>query len=150
MSVNAKVLEGYFDYKMDPKYRVSVPVVLRPDNLDESIRLQSSHEHDLPVIKVFESAVFEDKFRLIAESDLPQARKNALVGSLRMLSRQATISSQGKLTIPKEWAEKIGLKADAPVMLGGRGPYFIICTPETFQRIIEIESNFDDGGLGVL
>lgn len=150
MSANAKVLESHFDYKMDPKNRVSIPVDYRPGAEGESIRLLASSEHKLPVIKVFSAEVFEDKFRQIDEADMPQAQKNALVGSLRMLSKEATISPQGKLTIPKEWAEKIGLKADGPVKLGGRGNYFIICTQETFQRIVEIESNLDDGGLGVL
>lgn len=150
MSSKSKVLESHYDYKMDPKNRVSIPVDFRPDKEGASIRLLSSREHNLPVIKVFGTKQFEDKFRQIEEADIPQAQKNSLIGSLRMLSKEASISSQGKLTIPKEWAEKIGLRADGPVKLGGRGNYFIICTQEVFQQIVEIETNLDDGGLGVL
>lgn len=150
MPANAKVLENHYDHKMDPKNRVSIPVAFRPDEEEEPIRLQLSKEHGFPVIKVYDHETFEDKFRQIDESSLPQAKKIALVGSLRMLSKQASISPQGKLTIPKEWAEEIGIMADGPVKLGGRGPYFIISTQETFRRIVEFESTLDDGGLGVL
>jgi DNA-binding transcriptional regulator/RsmH inhibitor MraZ len=150
MSANAKSLESHYDYKMDPKYRVSIPVDYRPDVEGAPIRLHAHKEHKLPVIKVYTAEIFEDKYRQIRESDLPQANKNALEGALRMNSKLATISPQGKLTIPKDWAEKIGLKADGPVKLGGRGHYFIICTPETFDRIVEIEEDIEDYGLGVL
>ena len=150
MSANAKALESHFDYKMDPKCRVSIPVDFRPATEGVPVRLHASKEHKLPVIKVYSTEVFEDKFRQIEQADIPQAQKNALAGSLRMLSKEATINPQGKLTIPKDWAEKIGLKADGPVKLGGRGNYFIICTEETFDRIVEIESDLDDGGLGVI
>lgn len=150
MSANAKPLESHYDYKMDPKYRVSVPVDYRPDGEGSALRLHSHKEHGLPVIKVYTSEIFDDKYRQIRESELPQAKKNALEGALRMHSKVATINPQGKLPIPKDWAEKIGLKADGPVKLGGRGHYFIICSEETFDRLEEIENNIDDDGLGVL
>ena len=52
--------------------------------------------------------------------------------------------------MPKDWSEKIGLKADGPVILAGRGPFYMLCTQETFDRITEIELGMDDGDLGVL
>ncbi len=148
--MSVKVHESHTDNKMDPKYRVSIPVGWRPDVEGEPVRLQMSAEHKVPVIKVFSRAQFEDKFRQIEQSPLDQTKKNALVGSLRMNSKEAQISGQGKLTVPKEWAERIGLKAEALVRLAGRGPYYILCTEESFDKIAEIELMMDDGGLGVL
>lgn len=149
MSVSPKVYESDYDYKLDPKYRVSVPVAFRPDEGD-SVRLQVSNEHDEKVIKVFTLDAFEDKFRQIEEADIPQANKNKLAGALRMASKQVSISAQGKLTVPKDWADKIGLKADGAVKLGGRNSYFVICTEDSYTRIVEADLNMDDGGLGVL
>ena len=149
MSVSPKVYESDYDYKLDPKYRVSVPVVFRPDEGD-SVRLQVSKEHDEKVIKVFTLEAFEDKFLQIGAADIPQAQKNTLAGALRMKSKQVAISSQGKLTIPKDWADKIGLKADGSVKLAGRDSYWVVCTEDSFNRIGDADLNMDDGGLGVL
>lgn len=140
-----------YDYKMDPKCRVSIPVPFRPEVEGEPVQLQMSKEHELPLIRVFDIEGFEDKFRKIDEAtQLTEKQKGILVGALRMNSREATISPQGKLTVPKDWAEKVGLEAESPVQLGGRGSHFIICTKETLNRINEIEFHMDDGGLGVL
>lgn len=146
-----KIYEDRYSYKMDPKNRVSVPVVFRPDKEGESIRLQLSTEHKKEkVIKVFTGEDFQDKFRQIEEAEIPQANKLALAGALRMNSREATISAQGKLTIPKEWADKISIKAEGTAILAGRNSYYIICSEDTFTRIEEADFLMDDGGLGVL
>jgi len=146
-----KIYEDRYPYKMDPKNRVSVPVVFRPEKEGESIRLQLSTEHKQEkVIKVFTDEAFQDKFRQIEEASIPQANKLALAGALRMNSRAATISSQGKLTVPKEWADKIGIKAEGTAILAGRDSYYIICSEDTFTRIEEADFLMDDGGLGVL
>ena len=149
MSISSKVYESDYDYKLDPKYRVSVPVAFRPDEGD-AVRLQVSKEHDEKVIKVFTLEAFEDKFRQIDEASIPQGNKIKLAGALRMTSKEVSINAQGKLTIPKDWPDKIGLKADGSVKLAGRDSYFIVCTEHTFTRISDADLNMDDGGLGVL
>lgn len=146
----ATVHESHYDHKMDPKFRVSIPVEWRPATEDTPVRLQLSKEHGLQVIKVFSEEAFDDKFRQVEASDLTPAKKQQIVGHLRMMSKKATISSQGKLTVPKDWAERIGLKADGQVILAGRGPFYMLCTQEVFDQITEIELGMDDGDLGVL
>ena len=142
--------ESHFDYKMDPKFRVSIPVDWRPETEETAIRLQLSKEHELPVIKVFSEAEFDKKFEQVEKSDLTPAKKQQIVGHLRMMSKKVNVSNQGKLTVPKDWSEKIGLKADSAVILAGRGPFYMLCTPETFDKITDIELGMDDGDLGVL
>lgn len=149
MPALSKVYESDYDYKLDPKYRVSVPVGFRPDEGD-SVRLQISKEHDEKVIKVFTLEAFEDKFRQIEAAEISQGQKNTLAGALRMKSKQVAISNQGKLTIPKDWADKIGLKADGSVKLAGRDGYWLVCTEDGFNRIGNADLEMDDGGLGVL
>lgn len=150
MPSTATVHESHYDYKMDPKFRVSIPVEWRPATEDTPVRLQLSKEHGLQVIKVFSEEAFGDKFRQVEESDLTPAKKQQIVGHLRMMSKKATVSSQGKLTVPKDWSERIGLKAEGQVILAGRGPFYMLCTQETFDTITEIELGMDDGDLGVL
>ena len=149
MVAEGKVYESHYDYKMDPKFRVSVPVAFRPDG-DEPVRLQVSKEHDERVIKIYSLAAFEDKFRQIEESDLTRAKKTRLAGALRMTSKEASVSTQGKLSVPKDWAEDIGLKADGAVKVAGRDSYYILCSEESFRRIVEADMNMDDDELGVL
>lgn len=150
MPSTATVHESHYDYKMDPKFRVSIPVEWRPATEDAPVRLQLSKEHGLQVIKVFSEEAFGDKFRQVEESDLTPAKKQQIVGHLRMMSKKATVSTQGKLTVPKDWSERIGLKAEGQVILAGRGPFYMLCTQETFDTITEIELGMDDGDLGVL
>jgi len=149
MSAGTKVYESHYDYKMDPKYRVSVPVAFRPE-AEEPVRLQMSKEHEVKVIKVLSLEAFEDKFRQIEGAEMPPAKKKRLAGALRMTSKEASISSQGKLAVPKDWAEDIGLKAEGPVKLAGRDSYYVICSEDGFRRIVEADMNMDDDELGVL
>lgn len=146
----SKVHESHFDYKMDPKFRVSVPVEWRPETEETAVRLQLSKEHGLPVIKVYSEEEFGLKFEQVAASDLTPAKKQQIVGHLRMMSKKAFVSNQGKLTVPKDWSEQVGLQSDGQVILAGRGPFYMVCTPTTFERIKEIELGMDDGDLGVL
>jgi DNA-binding transcriptional regulator/RsmH inhibitor MraZ len=150
MSYPSVIFESHSDYKLDPKFRVSIPVAWRPPSEEVPIRLLLSQEHKLPVIKVFSQEAFDEKFVTIEASDLLPAVKQQIVGALRMNSHQATINAQGKLTVPKDWAERIGLKADGPVVLAGRGGYYFLSTKEIHQQISEIEFGLDDAGLGVL
>jgi DNA-binding transcriptional regulator/RsmH inhibitor MraZ len=68
MSSSSTVHESHFDYKMDPKFRVSIPVEWRPETEETAIRLQLSKEHELPVIKVYSEEEFDLKFEQVANS----------------------------------------------------------------------------------
>lgn len=151
MSTSHNVYEKVSDYKMDPKYRVSIPAEWRSGAVEIPVRLQLSKEQGYPVIKVFTPEEFDLKYEKVrVNTVLTEAEKQQLVGHLRMSSKMATISPQGKLTIPKDWAERIGVKADGPVTLGGRGPYYILCSQENYYAIFDAGMNMNDGGTGVL
>jgi hypothetical protein len=54
------------------------------------------------------------------------------------------------LTVPKDWSEQVGIQSEGQVILAGRGPFYMLCTPATFEQIKQIELGMDDGDLGVL
>ncbi|GAA5484537.1 hypothetical protein [Haloferula sargassicola] len=151
MSASVQNLENHFVHKMDSKNRVSVPGEFRLAEEGTPIRIMRSSEHGEPAIKVFTEEHYQAKFAEIeqAENLLP-AKKKQLVSALRMFSKQVTISPQGKLTLPKDWCDKVGLRAEQPAVLGGCGDYFIICSQDAMERMEESLRDLDDGGLGVL
>ncbi len=128
---------------MDPKFRVSIPVEWRPEK-GEVLRLQLSKQHELPVIKVLTVQAFEERKATIEQSHHTPAKKREMLGKLHMLCKQATLSDQGKLLVPKDWSEKAGLEADKEVVLAGRGTHFEIWSPANFQRVLEIETSMDE------
>lgn len=135
---------------MDPKFRVSVPVEWRPAS-GEVLRLLFSKTHELPVIKVLSEAAFEERERTIRESDLKPAEKSKVLGSLYMLSSEASVNDQGKLLIPKELSAKAGIAADSEVVLAGRGLHFEVWSKANHEKVVEIEMNQADvHELGVL
>lgn len=141
---------GFNPYKMDPKFRVSVPTAWRPA-AGEVLFLLFSKAHDMPVIKVLSEAAFRERVEIVKNSDLSPARKNAKLGSLSMLCREVSVNEQGKLLVPKDLSEKADIAADSEVILAGRGMHFEIWNKTHFDRALEIEMNQDDEDeLGIL
>lgn len=129
---------GYHAYKMDPKHRVSIPTAWRPAT-GETLFLLSSKTHDMDMIKVLSQAAYDRRVEIVQTSDLSQARKTALLGSLSMLSREASVNDQGKLLVPKELSEGAGIAAESEVMLVGRGMHFEVWNKEAHAKTLEIE-----------
>lgn len=129
---------GYSAYKMDPKYRVSIPTGWRPA-AGQTLFLLSSRTHDMAMIKVLSQEAFDRRVQTVQESDYTPAKKTALLGSLSMLSREASVNDQGKLLVPKELSEAAGISAESEVMLVGRGLHFEVWNKEAHASALEIE-----------
>lgn len=141
---------GYSAYKMDPKYRVSIPTAWRPV-AGETLFLLSSKTHDMPMIKVLSQEAFNRRVQTVQDSDYTPAKKTALLGSLSMLSREASVNDQGKLLVPKELSEVAGISAESEVMLVGRGVHFEVWNKEAHARTLEIErAQAGEDELGIL
>ncbi len=145
MSTIDQPYKGFNPYKMDPKFRVSIPPTWRPV-AGESLFLLFAKEHDLPVVKVLSQAAYTEKVRRIQGSDKTPREKDQLLGRLAMLSREATLNDQGKLLVPKDLSEPAGILAEADVVLAGRGNYFQIWSKANFAIVFGRESSaeFDD------
>lgn len=123
---------------MDPKYRVSIPPQWRPVT-GEPLHLLFTWQHDLPYVKVFSQAAYNEKLALIKGSDLSPRDKDQEIGRLSMLSREVTLNDQGKLLVPKELSMQAGILAEGEVSLAGRGNFFQIWSRENFNSYMSIE-----------
>ncbi len=131
--------KGFKSFKMDPKFRVSIPTAWRPE-AEEPLFLQFSNSHEMPVVKVLSVEAYNEKVALVKDSDKSPADKGQLLGKLAMLCREVTLNDQGKLLVPKDLSEKAGIAADAEVVLAGRGIYFEIWSKSNFEVVLSIES----------
>ncbi len=135
---------------MDPKYRVSIPTAWRPE-AGAALFLLFSKTHEMPVIKVLSQEAFDERVETVKNSDLTPAKKTAMLGSLSMLCREASVNDQGKLLVPKDLSEKAGITAESEVVLAGRGMHFEVWSSENFDRALELEMNQgDEAELGIL
>jgi DNA-binding transcriptional regulator/RsmH inhibitor MraZ len=149
MTITHQHYKGFKPFKMDPKFRVSVPVAWRPE-AGASLFLLFSKEHEMPVVKVLSQQAYDEKVELIKGSDKTPAEKGKMLGKLAMLCREASLNEQGKLLVPKDLSEKAGIDADSDVMLAGRGIHFEIWSKANFDKVLEIEtSQEEEDDLGI-
>jgi MraZ protein len=141
--------KGFKPFKMDPKYRVSIPTAWRPE-AGASLFLLFSKEHDMPVVKVLSQEAYDEKVELIKGSDKTPAEKSKMLGKLAMLCREASLNEQGKLLVPKDLSELAGISAESDVMLAGRGIHFEIWSKANFDVKLAIEmAQEEDDDLGI-
>jgi DNA-binding transcriptional regulator/RsmH inhibitor MraZ len=146
---NHQRYKGFKPFKMDPKFRVSVPVAWRPE-AGASLFLLFSKLHEMPVVKVLSQEAYDEKVELIQTSDKTPAEKGKMLGKLAMLCREAGLNEQGKLLVPKDLSEKSGIDADGDVVLAGRGIHFEIWSKANFDKVLEIETaEEEDDELGI-
>ncbi|MEO7100243.1 MAG: division/cell wall cluster transcriptional repressor MraZ [Luteolibacter sp.] len=149
MSTDDQKHKGFTPYKMDPKFRVSIPTAWRPE-ANEPLFLQFSMAHEMPVVKVLSENAYDEKVALIKGSSKTPAEKNQLLGKLAMLCKEVTLNDQGKLLVPKDLSEKAGIAADSEVVLAGRGNYFEVWSKANFDIVLAIESRpVEEDDLGI-
>jgi MraZ protein len=149
MSSSHQRYKGFKPFKMDPKFRVSVPTAWRPE-AGASLFLLFSKQYEMPVVKVLSQEAYDEKVELIQTSDKTPAEKGKMLGKLAMLCREASLNEQGKLLVPKDLSEKSGIEADGDVVLAGRGIYFEIWSKANFDKVLEIETGAEeDDELGI-
>lgn len=141
--------KGFSPYKMDPKFRVSIPPLWRPE-AGARLYLLFSKAHELPVVKVLSQEAYDEKVELIQGSTKTPREKSEMLGKLAMLTREASLNEQGKLLVPKDLSEPSGILAESEVMLAGRGNYFQIWSKANFASVLDIESRQEeDDDLGI-
>jgi DNA-binding transcriptional regulator/RsmH inhibitor MraZ len=141
--------KGFKSFKMDPKFRVSIPSAWRPE-AGALLFLMYSQEHDMPLVKVLSQAAYDERVERVRNSSKPPAVKDQKLGKLAMLSRETTLNEQGKLLVPKDLSEMAGIAAESEVMLAGRGLHFEIWSKANFAIKLGIEmSHEEDDDLGI-
>ncbi len=134
--------EGVFDFKLDAKFRVSVPSDWRPGKGEALLlRLLQWQTYKIPVLKALTDQAFAAMIASIDESDLSAGIKSQRKGLLYSRNTQVTINDQGKVLIPKRLAEEHGLEAGGAVHLFGGGTNFDIVSPRDHKAMQEAEAS---------
>ncbi len=121
---------GHLDRQLDIKGRFSLPVNWRPPS-GENLYFLKVKVEGLPCLRVLSQAAFDRKLRDIEGTpDATSAQRDRARGILYGNSTEASVSEQGKLTIPKALAEGQGMTLPGAVHVIGRGELFEIYTPE--------------------
>lgn len=140
VSTLPQTYQGFKPYAVDPKYRIAVPRAWRPAG-NEVLYLLFSKTNGMPNLKVLTERSFNHRVELIQNSELPEGRKRKLLGRLAGLCREVSLNDQGKLTIPKDLAEKAEIKADGAVVQIGRWDCFELWDAELFDKNLDLEMN---------
>ena len=136
MGVPINSFEGVFDFKLDAKFRVSVPSEWRPARGEAlPLRLLNWQTYQVPVRKALTDEAFVAMVASIDDSDLPAGVKGQRKGLLYSRNTPVTINEQGKLLIPKKLAKEHGLDSGGAVHLYGRGTNFDIVSPRDYAAM---------------
>ena len=136
MGVPINSFEGVFDFKLDAKFRVSVPSEWRPARGEAlPLRLLNWQTYQVPVLKALTDEAFVAMVASIDDSDLPAGVKGQRKGLLYSRNTPVTINEQGKLLIPKKLAKEHGLDSGGAVHLYGRGTNFDIVSPRDYAAM---------------
>lgn len=141
MGVPINSFEGVFDFKLDAKYRVSVPSDWRPGRGEAlPLRLLQWQTYKVPVLKALTDEAFEAMIGSIDASELPAGVKGQRKGLLYSRNTQVAINDQGKVLIPKKLAKEHGMEAGGAVHLYGRGTNFDIVSPRDHDAMQAAEA----------
>jgi DNA-binding transcriptional regulator/RsmH inhibitor MraZ len=139
MSFVLSQFNGFQEHKMDPKFRVSIPVAWRPEEGQQLI-LQESRRYGIPCVRVLTLAAFSDMERDIRE--YPNRTAGQIREALELLHAgilPVNVNNQGKLLIPKEWSLRANIEAESTVMMVGRGKYFDIYNSADYAKVNEMQ-----------
>ncbi len=137
MSFTLPKYHGSQEHKVDPKYRMSIPVAWRPED-GEQLILQKLSKDGTPFIRALSVSAFEDAVNAINN------HTSRTVGEIREAIAYlyetilvVNLNSQGKLLIPKDWSNQAGIEAESTVKLVGHGNYFDIFNAADHAKISE-------------
>ena len=142
MGVPINSFEGVFDFKLDAKFRVSVPSEWRPGRGEAlPLRLLKWSIYKVPVLKALTDEAFAAMISSIDSSEEAAGVKSQRKGLLYSRNTRVTINDQGKVLIPKRLAEEHGLAAGGAVHLFGRGTNFDIVSPRDHEAMQKAEAS---------
>ncbi len=140
MGARGDIFEGVYDYKLDAKYRVSVPSDWRPVRGEGlALRLLKWQTQKVPVLKAVTDRAFEAMLASIDESGESAGVKGQRKGLLYSRNTPVAINDQGKLLIPKKLADEQGLEPGGLAHLFGRGTNFDIVSPRDYEAMLAAE-----------
>ena len=142
MSDQFQQYKGTYPYKTDSKNRVNVVSAWRPQPA-ESLHLMASFDKksELPIIKVMTDEGVASRLRIVDEYVSEPGERAEMKSELKRNLRDGNINDQGRLLIPKDFANHAGIEPDSEVYLVAGDSHFEVWSKENFTTAI--------GGLGV-
>ncbi|MGJ8695855.1 MAG: division/cell wall cluster transcriptional repressor MraZ [Verrucomicrobiaceae bacterium] len=135
MAIQIQAQRGIVEHKLDAKGRVSVPVTWRPPT-GQSVFLLRATSYGQPALRVLSEDAFSQKLQQIEEAEaLTPRQKDNATGMLYANSVEASVNEQGKLLVPKAWAEERELTLPGAVTLVGRGNHFEMLSPANAEAM---------------
>ncbi len=142
MSAQRSNFEGEYEHKLDKKLRVSVPSLWRPSAGGSfGLRLLKWELSGIPIIKALTEEAFDAALESIQNADLPAGVKSRQKAALHTHNQPVSVNEQGKILIPKKFAEERGLTAEGNIHFLGRGNYFEIITPNHYEALMASEQD---------
>jgi DNA-binding transcriptional regulator/RsmH inhibitor MraZ len=133
MEHNYERYMGDKSLRMDPKNRVSIQSSWRPE-AGTPLYLQPGENNGLTFLKVLSQEAYRELMQRINETNKSPVEKHELRSWLAQSCRDASINEQGRLLVPKEVGEKVGIVADSDVVLLGCGIHFEIWSKENYEK----------------
>lgn len=148
MNVSAKMsgqfqqYKGTYLYKTDSKNRVNVVSAWRPQP-GESLHMMASFDRrsELPIIKVLTDEGIASRLKTVDDHVLDPGEKAEAKSELKRNLRDANLNDQGRLLIPKDFAQHAGIEPDAEVYLLAGDSHFEVWSKKSYCAAF--------GGLGV-
>ena len=118
----APLFMGRFPFMVDGQWRMTIPSAWRfAKGAEFFFRLMQDHLRVLPRSEV-------ERFRRWA-GDLQGSDRAAALMEWGDTTCQATLDKSGRLTLPSEWAGKVGIEASTQALLVGATEFFQIWNP---------------------
>jgi DNA-binding transcriptional regulator/RsmH inhibitor MraZ len=133
MSDQFQQYKGTYPYKTDSKNRVNVVAAWRPQP-GENLYLMASFDYrsELPIIKVLTDEGIASRLKTVDESDLDTGEKADMKSDLKRNLRDGNLNDQGRLLIPKDFANHAGIEPDAEVYLVAGDSHFEIWSKQNY------------------
>jgi DNA-binding transcriptional regulator/RsmH inhibitor MraZ len=135
MSDQFQQYKGTYPYKTDSKNRVNVVAAWRPQP-GENLYLMASFDYrsELPIIKVLTDEGIASRLKTVDESDLDTGEKADMKSDLKRNLRDGNLNDQGRLLIPKDFANHAGIEPDAEVYLVAGDSHFEVWSKENYAK----------------
>jgi DNA-binding transcriptional regulator/RsmH inhibitor MraZ len=142
MSDQFQQYKGTYPYKTDSKNRVNVVAGWRPQ-AGENLYMMASFDKksELPIIKVMTDEGIASRLKVVDEYVSDPGERAEIKSELKSNLRDANLNDQGRLLIPKDYANHAGIEPDADVYLVAGDSHFEIWSKENYATA--------RGGLGV-
>jgi DNA-binding transcriptional regulator/RsmH inhibitor MraZ len=134
--------KGTYPYKTDSKNRVNVVSAWRPQT-GEGLLMMASYDRKskLPIIKVMTEEGVASRLKIVDDNIKDPAERADMKSDLKRNLRDASINDQGRLLIPRDFANHASIEVDSEVYLVAADSHFEIWCKENYTKAL--------GGLGV-